>query len=182
MAWWRSGQLTPHRGILRNEANLVCDGLWHWGSPRTGFFALGESSISGTPHTARNRKGDTPVSGWSATRKLFSERTGHRGWISPEKSPYRNVGQNHCFWEPTQEILREKIRATSWLAVDAMWLATSEQSLVSNLENNFQLDGGAERQACDAIHQAARALLFSKDLLQQVRGGVSDFRLIADIP
>ena len=26
MAWWRSGQLTPHRGLLRNEANLVCYG------------------------------------------------------------------------------------------------------------------------------------------------------------
>jgi hypothetical protein len=38
----------------------------------------------------------------SATRKLFSERTGHRGWISPEKSSYRNVSQNHCFWTPTQ--------------------------------------------------------------------------------
>ena len=23
MAWWRSGKLTPHRGLLRNEANLL---------------------------------------------------------------------------------------------------------------------------------------------------------------
>jgi hypothetical protein len=46
-----------------------------------------------------------------------------------------------------------------------------------HLENDFQLDRGTERKACDAIHQAARVLLFSKDVLQQLRGGVSDFRL-----
>jgi len=50
-----------------------------------------------------------------------------------------------------------------------------------HLENDFQLDWGTERKACDAIHQAARVLLFSEDVLQQLRGGVSDFRLIADI-
>src|SRR5438445_2646153 len=49
------------------------------------------------------------------------------------------------------------------------------------LENDFQLDRGAERKACDAIHQAARALVFSEDVLQQLGSGVSDLRLIADI-
>src|SRR6202521_6115701 len=53
--------------------------------------------------------------------------------------------------------------------------------LPRHLENDFQLDRGAERKACDAIHQAARALVFSEDGLQQLRSGVSDFRLIADI-
>src|SRR6266567_1581695 len=50
------------------------------------------------------------------------------------------------------------------------------------LENDLQLDRGAERKACDPVHQAARALVFSEDVLQQFRSGVSDFRLIADIP
>ena len=53
--------------------------------------------------------------------------------------------------------------------------------LTNHLENHFQLDRGAERKACDAIHQATRALVFSEDVLQQLRSGVSDFRLIADI-
>src|SRR5258705_13295875 len=50
-----------------------------------------------------------------------------------------------------------------------------------HLENDFQLDRGAEWKACDAINQAAGALVFSEDVLQQLRSGVSDFRLIADI-
>ena len=33
------------------------------------------------------------------------------------------------------------------------------------LENNLQLDWGSERKACDAIDQATRILLFSKDVL-----------------
>src|SRR5207302_7868448 len=53
--------------------------------------------------------------------------------------------------------------------------------LPRHLENDFQLDRGAEWKACDAIHQAARALVFSEDVLQQLRSGISDFRLIADI-
>src|SRR3984893_16153391 len=53
--------------------------------------------------------------------------------------------------------------------------------LPRHLENDFQLDRGAERKACDAIYQAARALVFSEDVLQQLRSGVSDFRLIAEI-
>src|SRR5229473_5222376 len=50
-----------------------------------------------------------------------------------------------------------------------------------HLENDFQFHRGAEGKAGDAVHQAARALFFSESLLQQLRSGVSDFRLIADI-
>src|SRR5947209_11624602 len=53
--------------------------------------------------------------------------------------------------------------------------------LCRHLENDFQLDRSAERKACDAIHQAARALVFSEDISQQLGSGVSYFRLIADI-
>src|SRR2546421_5851224 len=53
--------------------------------------------------------------------------------------------------------------------------------LPRHLENEFQLDRGAEWKACDAIHQAARALVFSENVLQQLRSGVSDLRLIAVI-
>src|SRR5258706_2521520 len=53
--------------------------------------------------------------------------------------------------------------------------------LPGNLENDFQLDRGTERKACDAIHQAARALVFSEDVLQQLRSAIGHFRLIADI-
>src|SRR5258708_815898 len=48
-----------------------------------------------------------------------------------------------------------------------------------HLENNFQLDRRAERKTC--VNQAARVLLFSEDVLQQLRSRVRDFRLIADI-
>ena len=50
-----------------------------------------------------------------------------------------------------------------------------------HFENHFQLDRGAERKAGDAVHQAARVLVFSEDVLQQLRSAVSDFRLLADI-
>src|SRR5436853_3653279 len=53
--------------------------------------------------------------------------------------------------------------------------------LSCHFENDFQLDRSAKRKACDAIHQAARALVFSEDVLQQLGSGVSDLRLIADI-
>src|SRR5438270_14079652 len=56
-----------------------------------------------------------------------------------------------------------------------------EPFLMCYFENDFQLDRGSERKACDAKHQAARALVFSENVLQQLRSGVSDFRLIADI-
>src|SRR5262249_44230248 len=62
------------------------------------------------------------------------------------------------------------------------WVPASRSlSYPRHLENDFQLDRGAKRKACDAIHQAARALVFSEDVLQQLRSGVSDFRLFADI-
>src|SRR5256886_8618145 len=53
--------------------------------------------------------------------------------------------------------------------------------LPRHLENDLQCVWGTERKACHAIHQAAMVLVFSEDLLQQLRSGVSDFRLIADI-
>ena len=62
----------------------------------------------------------------------------------------------------------------------ALWGQRSAP-LCRHLENDFQLDRSAERKACDAIHQAARALVFSEDISQQLGSGVSYFRLIADI-
>src|SRR5262249_34025429 len=54
-------------------------------------------------------------------------------------------------------------------------------ALRRNLENYFEFDRGSERKARNAIHQTARALVFSEDILQQLRGGVSDLRLIPNI-
>src|SRR5260370_39765208 len=50
-----------------------------------------------------------------------------------------------------------------------------------HLKDHFQLDRGAKRKACDAVHQPARVLVFSENVLQQLRSAVSNFRLIADI-
>jgi hypothetical protein len=50
-----------------------------------------------------------------------------------------------------------------------------------HLENKFQFDRCAEGQAGNAIHQAARVLVFSEDALQQLRSAVSDFGLVAEI-
>src|SRR5947209_9322734 len=66
-------------------------------------------------------------------------------------------------------------------AIAMMRASQKPPILPRHLENDFQLDRCAERKACDAIHQAARTLVFSEDVLQQLRSGVSDFRLIADI-
>jgi len=49
------------------------------------------------------------------------------------------------------------------------------------LKDHFQLDRGAERKACDSIHQATRTLVLSEDVSQQLRSSVRDFRLFADI-
>src|SRR5277367_2684859 len=56
-----------------------------------------------------------------------------------------------------------------------------KKPLTPNFEDDFQLDGRAERKAGDAVHQAARTLVFSKDVLQQFRGCAGDLRLIARI-
>jgi hypothetical protein len=40
------------------------------------------------------------------------------------------------------------------------------------LENDFQLNRGAERKACHSVDQAARVLLFSEDVVQQLRSAV----------
>src|SRR5260370_3511839 len=50
-----------------------------------------------------------------------------------------------------------------------------------HLENDFTFDRGAERKACDAVHQAARVLFFAENLLQQLRTVISDSPLSADI-
>src|ERR1700745_3140217 len=47
------------------------------------------------------------------------------------------------------------------------------------LKDHFQLDRGAERKACDSIHQATRTLVLSEDVSQQLRSRVRDFRLFA---
>src|SRR5882762_3364875 len=57
----------------------------------------------------------------------------------------------------------------------------TEPFSISDLKNHFKLDRRSEWKAGNTINQAARALLFSKDVLQQFRSGISDFRLIADI-
>jgi len=49
------------------------------------------------------------------------------------------------------------------------------------LKDHFQLDRGAERKACDSIHQATRTPVLSEDVSQQLRSSVRDFRLFADI-
>src|SRR6185295_13645592 len=54
-------------------------------------------------------------------------------------------------------------------------------NLTRHLENNFQLDRGAEWKAGDTVNQPAGVLLFSEDVLQQLRRAVSNFRLIANI-
>jgi hypothetical protein len=69
--------------------------------------------------------------------------------------------------------------ATLVVAIDAP--LNVDKVLPCYLENELQLDRGPERKACDAIHQAARALAFSEDVLQQLRGAVGDFRLITDV-
>src|SRR5437660_5463884 len=66
-------------------------------------------------------------------------------------------------------------------AIAMMRASQKPPILPRHLENDFQLDRCAERKACNAIHQAARALVFSEDVLQQLRSGVSDLRLITDI-
>src|SRR5437660_229771 len=66
-------------------------------------------------------------------------------------------------------------------AIAMMRASQKPPILPRHLENDFQLDRCAERKACNAIHQAARALVFSEDVLQQLGSGVSDLRLIADI-
>src|SRR5262250_1520178 len=50
-----------------------------------------------------------------------------------------------------------------------------------HLENDFQFHRSAEGKAGDTVHHTARVLFFSENLLQQLRSGVSDFRLIAHI-
>src|SRR5262249_36274956 len=62
------------------------------------------------------------------------------------------------------------------------WVPASRSlSYPRHLENDFQLDRGAERKACDAIHQAARTLVFSEDVLQQYSEAASAISRVLDI-
>src|SRR3954465_2503029 len=74
----------------------------------------------------------------------------------------------------------ERAPSTSSI-VPKMSLCLVDTCLAGHLEDHFQLDRGAERQASDAVHQAARVLVFAENILQQLRRGVGDHRLIADV-
>src|SRR5262249_35276328 len=50
-----------------------------------------------------------------------------------------------------------------------------------HLEDDFQFDRRAERKACDAVHQSAGVLVFPKNVLQQLRSAICDFRMVAEI-
>jgi hypothetical protein len=71
--------------------------------------------------------------------------------------------------------------SSSTLGVARRGSLYQEPLLPRHLENHFQLDRRAERKACDAIHQTARAPVFSEDVLQQLRSGVGHLRLFADV-
>jgi hypothetical protein len=60
------------------------------------------------------------------------------------------------------------------------FIAASER-LRPHLENDLQFDRRAERKACHAIHQAARAFVLSEDGLQQLRSRVRHLRLFSYI-
>jgi len=59
-----------------------------------------------------------------------------------------------------------------------------KQASDGDLEDQFQLDRGAERKACDAIHHAGRILAFSEDVLEQLRSAVSrdDYSELCGVP
>src|SRR5215468_11834572 len=57
----------------------------------------------------------------------------------------------------------------------------SKDSRVSHLKDQFQLDWGTERKACDSIHKAAGIFVFTEDALEQLRSTVSHSRLLPDV-
>ncbi len=56
-----------------------------------------------------------------------------------------------------------------------------DTALSCHLEDKFQLDRCAEWKARDTIDQATWILVLSEDILQQLRSGIRDFRLIAHV-
>src|SRR5260370_37681282 len=56
-----------------------------------------------------------------------------------------------------------------------------DTALSCYLEDKFQLNRRAERKARDTINHATWILVFSEDVLQQVRSSIRDLRLIAHI-
>ena len=57
----------------------------------------------------------------------------------------------------------------------------SNDSRLTHLKDQFQLDWSTERKACDSIHKAAGIFVFTEDVLEQLRSTVSHSRLLADI-
>src|SRR5215813_14708545 len=57
----------------------------------------------------------------------------------------------------------------------------SNDSRMNHLKDQFQLDWGTERKACDSIPKAAGIFVFTEDALEQLRSTISHFRLLADI-
>ena len=55
----------------------------------------------------------------------------------------------------------------------------SNDSLLTHLKDQFQLDWSTERKACDSIHKTAGVLVFTEDALEQLRSTVSHSRLLA---
>jgi hypothetical protein len=83
--------------------------------------------------------------------------------------------------EPQRAYVLERFRSRAILRTLTPALALLLAVLRCYLENDFQFDRDTERKACAAIHRAARVFVSSEDVLQQLRSGVSDFRLIADV-
>ena len=57
----------------------------------------------------------------------------------------------------------------------------SNDSRLTHLKDQFQLDWSTERKACDSIRKAAGIFVLTEDVLEQVRSTVSHARLLADI-
>ena len=57
----------------------------------------------------------------------------------------------------------------------------SNDSRLSDLKDQFQLDWSTERKPCNSIHKAAWIFDFAEDALEQLRSTVRHSRLLADI-
>ena len=57
----------------------------------------------------------------------------------------------------------------------------SNDSRLTHLKDQFQLDWSTERKACDSIRKAAGIFVLAEDVLEQLRSTVSHSRLLADI-
>jgi hypothetical protein len=57
----------------------------------------------------------------------------------------------------------------------------SNDSRLTHLKDQFQLDWSTERKVCDSINKAAGIFVFTEDALEQLRSAVSHSRRLADI-